>query len=282
MAQSMTGFGSAEESRCRVEIRSLNQRFLDISIKSPSFLNQHEMTFRNILRERFNRGKFDVSISVSGDATADLKLNKEVAGRIFSALRSLQEEFAIPGQVDINSIANFHDMFMVADISFDIETIKNVFEEAVENLYHMRSREGQLLVREIGSIVDVLGAMNSEMRTRSAQAAPEAAARLKERMTALFENREIDPVRMHQEIAILASKADITEEIARFDSHIQQFREVLGSDGIVGRKLDFLVQELNREVNTMSAKSVDFNVSKLAVDMKTEIEKIREQAQNLQ
>jgi uncharacterized protein (TIGR00255 family) len=282
MAQSMTGFGSAEESGCRVEIRSLNQRFLDISIKSPSFLNQHEMTFRNILRERFNRGKFDVSISVSGDATADLKLNKEVAGRIFSALRSLQEEFAIPGQVDINSIANFHDMFMVADISFDIATIKNVFEEAVENLYHMRSRVGQLLVREIGSIVDVLGAMNSEMRTRSAQAAPEAAARLKERMTALFENQEIDPVRMHQEIAILASKADITEEIARFDSHIQQFREVLGSDGIIGRKLDFLVQELNREVNTMSSKTADFNVSALAVDMKTEIEKIREQVQNLQ
>ena len=265
-----------------MEIRSLNQRFLDISLKSPSFLNQHEMTFRNILRERFNRGKFDVSISVSGDATADLKLNKEVAGRIFSALRTLQEEFAIPGQVDINSIANFHDMFMEADISYDIETIKKVFEEAVENLYHMRSREGQLLVREIGNIVDVLGAMNSEMRTRSAQAAPEAAARLKERLTALFENQEIDPVRMHQEIAILAGKADITEEIARFECHIQQFREVLGSDGIIGRKLDFLVQELNREVNTMSAKSVDFNMTKLAVDMKTEIEKIREQVQNLQ
>jgi uncharacterized protein (TIGR00255 family) len=282
MAQSMTGFGSAEESGCRVEIRSLNQRFLDISIKSPSFLNQHEMTFRNILRERFSRGKFDVSISVSGDATADLKLNTEVAGRIFNALRSLQEEFAIPGQVDINSIANFHDMFMEADFSYDIETIRKVFEEAAENLYHMRSREGQLLVQEIRRLVDVLGAMSSEMRMRSAQAAPEAAARLKERLMLLFENQEIDPARMHQEIALLAGKADITEEIARFDCHIQQFKEALGSDGIMGRKLDFLVQELNREVNTMSAKSADFNVSTLAVDMKTEIEKIREQVQNLE
>ena len=265
-----------------MEIRSLNQRFLDIFVKTPPFLNQHEMTFRNILRERFSRGKFDVSISVSGEATADLKLNTEVAGRIFSALRSLQEEFAIPGQVDINSIANFHAMFMEADISYDIESINKVFEEAVENLYAMRSREGQLLVREIRRLVDDLGALNRVMRTRSAQAAPEAAARLKDRLMILLENQEIDPARMHQEIAVLAGKADITEEIARFDCHIQQFKEVLGSDGIMGRKLDFLVQELNREVNTMSSKSTDVDLSKLAVDMKTEIEKIREQVQNLQ
>jgi len=282
MAQSMTGFGSAEKGGCRVEIRSLNQRFLDIYIKVPSFLNQHEMTFRNALRDRFSRGKFDVSISLSGEATADLKLNKEVAGRIFTALRSLQEEFAIPGQVDINSIANFHEMFMEADVSYDIEAIKRVFEDAVGNLYNMRNREGQLLAGEISRLVDSLGAMNREMRTRSAQAAPEAAARLKERLMSLFDNQEIDPARMHQEIAVLAGKSDITEEIARFDCHIQQFKEVLGSDGIIGRKLDFLVQELNREVNTMSSKSVDYNVSKLAVDMKTEIEKIREQVQNLQ
>ena len=265
-----------------MEIRSLNQRFLDIVIKSPSFLNQHEMTFRNILRERFSRGKFDVSISVSGAAAADLKINKEVAGRIFAALRSLQEEYAIPGQVDINSIANFHDMFMEADISYDMETITRVFEAAVENLYQMRGREGHLLVREVKRLVDALGGMNREMRARSAQAVPEAAARLKARLLPLFENQEIDPARMHQEIAVLAGKADVTEEIARFDCHIQQFNEVLGSDGIIGRKLDFLVQELNREVNTMSSKSADFDVSKLAVDMKTEIEKIREQVQNLQ
>ena len=278
----MTGFGSAEHGGCRVEIRSLNQRFLDIYIKSPSFLNQHEMTFRNVLRDRFSRGKFDVSISLSGEATAGLKLNREVAGRIFNAMRSLQEEFAIPGQVDINSIANFHDMFMEADVSYDIEEIKRVFGDAVESLHAMRTREGQLLVAEISRIVGTLGEMNDEMRVRSAQAAPEAAARLKERLMSLFDNQEIDPARMHQEMAVLAGKSDITEEIARFDCHIQQFKEVLGSDGIIGRKLDFLVQELNREVNTMSAKSVDFNMTKLAVDMKTEIEKIREQVQNLQ
>ena len=278
----MTGFGSAEQGGCRVEIRSLNQRFLDIYIKSPSFLNQHEMTFRNVLRDRFSRGKFDVSISLSGEATAGLKLNREVAGRIFNAMRSLQEEFAIPGQLDINSVANFHDMFMETDVSYDIEEIRHVFGDAVENLHAMRTREGQLLVGEISRIVDTLGAMNDDMRVRSAQAAPEAAARLKERLMSLFDNQEIDPARMHQEIAVLAGKSDITEEIARFDCHIQQFKEVLGSDGIIGRKLDFLVQELNREVNTMSSKSVDYQVSKLAVDMKTEIEKVREQVQNLQ
>ena len=265
-----------------MEIRSLNQRFLDIYIKAPSFLNQHEMTFRNVIRSRFSRGKFDVSISLSGEATAGLKVNRDAAGRIFRALKSVQEEFTIPGEIDINSIANFHDMFMEQDVSYDIEEIGRVFGNAVENLYAMRSREGQLLVSEIGRIVDVLAAMNAEMKVRSAQAAPEAAARLKERLKALVDGQEIDPSRLHQEIAVLAGKSDITEEIARFDCHIQQFREVLGSDGIIGRKLDFLVQELNREVNTMSSKSVDYKVSKLAVDMKTEIEKIREQVQNLQ
>lgn len=265
-----------------MEIRSLNQRFLDIYIKAPSIMNPHEMTFRNILRERFSRGKFDVSISLSGKAAAGLKVNKEVAGGIFSALKSLQEEFVIPGEVDINSISYFHDMFMEPDLSFGIDEIRCVFEDAVDRLQAMRNREGQLLVDEVGRLIESLGAMNTEVKAMSATAAQEAATRLNEKMASLLDNREIDPVRMHQEIALLAARADITEETARFDCHIQQFREILGSDGIMGRKLDFLVQELNREVNTMSSKSVDYRISRLTVDMKTEIEKIREQVQNLE
>jgi uncharacterized protein (TIGR00255 family) len=281
MAQSMTGFGSAEKAGCRVEIRSLNQRFLDIYIKAPSFLSQHEISFRNVLRGRFNRGKFDVTISITGEAAADLKVNNVVAGRIFNALRTIQEEFRMPGALDINSMAYFHDKFMETDVSFDIEEVQRVFDEAVASLQGMRSREGQLLAEELIRLIDSLEAMNREMKDLIVKAMPEAAARLQEKLRVLLGNNEIDQARMQQEIAILASKVDIAEETARLDCHIQQFRELLGSD-IAGRKLDFLVQELNREVNTMSSKSAEYGISRLAVDMKTEIERIREQVQNLQ
>lgn len=281
MAQSMTGFGSAEKGGCRVEIRSLNQRFLDIYIKAPSFFSQHEIAFRNVLRGRFNRGKFDVTISITGEAAADLKVNSVAAGRIFNALRALQEEFSIPGALDINSMAYFHDKFMETDVAFDIEEVKRVFDVAVDSLQAMRSREGQLLAEELSRLIDSLEALNREMKDLLIKAMPEAAGRLQEKLKTLLGNNEIDPVRMQQEIAILASKVDISEETARLDCHIQQFRELLGSD-TAGRKLDFLVQELNREVNTMSSKSADYGVSRLAVDMKTEIERIREQVQNLQ
>lgn len=281
MAQSMTGFGSAEKSGCRVEIRSLNQRFLDIYIKAPSFLSQHEIAFRNVLRGRFNRGKFDVMISITGEAAAELKVNNVVAGRIFNALRILQEEFKMPGALDINSMAYFHDKFMETDVSFDSEEVQRVFDEAVDSLQAMRSREGQLLAEELIRLIDSLEAMNRQMKDLIVKAMPEAVVRLQEKLSTLLGNTEIDPARMNQEIAILASKVDIAEETARLESHIQQFRELLGSD-IAGRKLDFLVQELNREVNTMSSKSADYGISRLAVDMKTEIERIREQVQNLQ
>jgi uncharacterized protein (TIGR00255 family) len=146
----------------------------------------------------------------------------------------------------------------------------------------MRSREGEMLIGEVNRLTDSLEAMNREMKDLSAKAAPDAAERLQQRLRQLLDNKEIDPSRLHQEIALLAGKADISEEIARLDCHIRQVKEVLVSDGIIGRKLDFLVQELNREVNTMSSKSGDYNISRLTVDMKTEIEKIREQVQNLQ
>ena len=278
----MTGFGSAERAGCRIEIRSLNQRFLDISVKAPSFLNQHEMMFRTVLKDRFSRGKLDVNISMTGEAAAEPKVNREAAGRIYRALSSLQEDFSIPGEMDIRSMAYFHDMFMETESSFDIEEIKGIFEEAVESLYRMRSREGQLLVGEMERLIDSLGRMNAEMRELCAKAAPDAGRKLRDRISGLLDSQDVDPVRLHQEIAVLAAKFDVTEEIARLDCHIQQFREVLGSDGIIGRKLDFLVQELNREVNTMSSKSVDYGISRLTVDMKTMIEKLREQVQNLQ
>ncbi len=265
-----------------MEIRSLNQRFLDISIKSPSMLNQHEMAFRDLVRSQFGRGKFDVTIVLEGDAAMVLNVNHEIARSVYDSLRSLQNELAIPGTIDINSMTLFREMFMETDPSYDLQAILKVFAGAVENLRLMRQREGALLVAELERLLAGLDAMNSDMKVLSAQSAPNGAARLQERLANLMGSQEIDPARLHQEVAILAGKLDITEEIARLDCHISQFREILAGDGIIGRKLDFLVQELNREVNTISSKSVDYGIVQLAVNMKTEIEKIKEQVQNLQ
>ncbi len=282
MVQSMTGFGSAEKAGCRVEIRSLNQRFLDIHIKAPSFLNQHEMTFRSMVKERFSRGKFDVNILITGEAAAELKVNAKVAWSILAALRKLQEDFAIPGDLDIKGLAYFHDMFMETDVSYDIHEIIGVFREALDGLSSMRVREGAMLVEELNTLTASLEAMNKTMKQLSISSAAQVADRLQQRLRQLIGTSDLDQNRMHQEIALLAGKIDISEEIARFDCHIRQLKEVLGSNGIIGRKLDFLVQELNREVNTMSSKSVEYDISNLAVHMKTEIEKMREQVQNLQ
>ena len=278
----MTGFGSAEKAGCRVEIRSLNQRFLDIYIKAPSFLNQHEMTFRAMVKERFSRGKFDVNISMTGEIVAELKVNAKVAGSIIEALRSLQKAFAIPGDVDIRSMAYFHDMFMETDVTYDISEIVVVFKEALDSLSAMRIREGAMLVEELARLTESIESMNMTMSQLSVTSAAQATDRLKQRLRQLLNGSDVDPNRLHQEIALLAGKLDISEEIARFACHIRQLKEVLGSNGSIGRKLDFLVQELNREVNTMSSKSVEYDISNLAVNMKTEIEKMREQVQNLQ
>jgi uncharacterized protein (TIGR00255 family) len=281
-AQSMTGFGSAEKDGCRVEIRSLNHRFLDISIKAPSFLNQHEMTFRAAIKERFTRGKIDVNISVSSEEAATLKVNGEIAGRIHEALNRLRRDFSMPGDVDIGTMAYFHEMFMETDLSFDIDRILEVFGRAVEGLFIMREKEGRALVKELATAILDLQTMNNEVRGLSRQAVKEAGDKLSERIRTFLEGADIDANRVLQEVAIIASKLDITEEISRIDSHLQQFGEVLAGGGIIGRKLDFVTQELNREVNTIASKSGSFSIAKLTVEMKTEIEKMREQVQNLQ
>jgi uncharacterized protein (TIGR00255 family) len=278
----MTGFGSSERSGCRVEIRSLNQRFLEIHIKAPSFLNRHDIAFRNMIRKHFSRGKFDVNISIAGDAASDLRVNRASAERVLNALKSLKDDLVLPGEIDIKTLAGFHEMFMEPDFSFDSDELMKVFSDAVDGLHSMRTREGELLVREITSLIDSLEQMGLRVRDLSCSSSISAAQRLSEKVRPLLDSREIDQDRMHQEIALLASKADISEELARLDCHIKQFRDMLAGDSSVGRKLDFLVQELNREVNTISSKSADYNISRLTVDMKTEIEKIREQVQNLQ
>lgn len=282
MVQSMTGFGSAEKDGCRIEIRSVNHRFLDITMRSPSFLNKLEIPFRNMIKERFARGKFDIGITVSELASAELNINTEAVRKIYQAFKSLQEELSVKGQIDINTFIGLHEMFIEAKPKYDLEVVTGIFAHALDDLAGMRSREGDTLGAELIGIAEELGACNKKVQASCDRMLAEVRDKFNERLKLLLEGQEIDEGRMFQEAAIFAAKLDIAEEIARIDSHLAQFREILPAGGIIGRKLDFILQELNREVNTIASKSADYGVSSITVEMKTGIEKMREQVQNIQ
>ncbi len=282
MVQSMTGFGSAEKEGCRIEIRSVNHRFLDITMRSPSFLNKLEIPFRNMVKERFARGKFDIGITVSELASAELNINTEAVRRIYQAFKGLQEELSVKGEININTFIGLHEMFIEAKPKYDLEVIAGIFAQALDDLACMRSREGDALSAELTGIVGELGAYNKKIQASCDMMLTEVKDKFNERLKVLLEGQEIDEGRVLQEAAIFAARLDIAEEIARIDSHLAQFREILATGGIIGRKLDFILQELNREVNTIASKSADYGVSSITVEMKTGIEKMREQIQNIQ
>ena len=282
MVQSMTGFGSAEKDGYRVEIRSLNSRFLDIYVKAPSFLSQFDIPFRNLLKDRFARGKFDITISVSENVSADFTVNTVVAGRLYAAFKKLQETLALPGDIDIRMIAGLHNLYLDTDVTYNADTVHAVFGQAMDGLEEMRCREGGVLAAELLKLADSLESMNDKIRNVKGDTIREITGKFHERINVLLAEKDIDDSRILQEAAIIAMKLDIAEEIARIDSHIRQFREIVSTHDIIGRKLDFIVQELNREINTISAKSGDYGIASLTVEMKAVAEKIKEQVQNLQ
>ncbi len=281
MAQSMTGFGSAEKNGCKVEIRSLNSRFMDVYIKAPAFLNQFDIQFRNLLKERFARGKFDVTIVVAENASVDFKINTDVADKVCSSFKKLQEDLSLSGNIDINMMAGFHHLYLKTDNVYNEEALNEVFMRAILNLTEMRNREGDSLAGELLSMADTLGSVNDRIKDLKMDVR-EITEKLRERLTALLAGKDFDDNRILQEATLMVMKLDISEELARIDSHVKQFREILLGSDIVGRKLDFVVQELNREINTIASKSADYAISSLTVEMKAITEKIKEQVQNIQ
>jgi uncharacterized protein (TIGR00255 family) len=283
MIQSMTGFGSAEKNGCRIEIRSLNSRFLDINIKAPSFLNKFDVPFRNLLKERFGRGKFDVAVFVSEGVSADFKVNSEIAGRLYSVFEKLRGDLSLSGEIDINMIAGFHQLYLETDIAYDEDALYEVFGKAMDGLLDMRKREGSCLAGELRKLVDSLTAMNERIKELTGDdVTGQIAEKFRERLKTLVAEKDFDNNRILQEASLMAIKLDISEEIARIGSHAKQFRELLSGSDIIGRKLDFIVQELNREINTITSKSIDYAITGLTVEMKSLIEKMKEQVQNIQ
>lgn len=282
MVQSMTGFGIAEDENFRIEIRSVNHRYIDISIKMPPYMNQYDIPLRNVIKERFRRGKFDIAISTSNHSAGQLHLNKEMAKDIYMALQSLQKELSLPGHITIDTLAEYKELLIEKEPAFDSNTLYNIFHRAISDLEAMRMREGELIAQDVVRRVEQLHTMNNEIKTLVPKEVARLQEKLTERMSMMLKDEAIDSNRIMQEVAIMAEKSDISEEVTRIENHVKQFGDILYGDTAVGRKLDFLLQEINREVNTLAYKSHDYTIAKLVVDMKTEVEKIREQVQNIQ
>jgi len=282
MIQSMTGFGTATNDSFTVEIRSLNHRYLDISIKMPSYMSQYEIPLRNILKGKFQRGRFDICITINRDQGTQLKVNRGMAQNIYSALMALQKDLSIPGEISIETIAGYREILMEDEPVYDSDKLYAAFHEAASKIEEMRGEEGKLLIKDLTGRVDALQDMSIKIAPLAAEEVPRWREKLTERLRGIIDTEAIDNNRILQEASIMAEKLDISEELSRIGSHIKQFREILLSEAAIGKKLDFLLQELGREVNTLAYKSCDYAISQLVVDMKTELEKIREQVQNIQ
>jgi uncharacterized protein (TIGR00255 family) len=278
----MTGFGSVENNGFRIEIRSLNHRFMDIAIKMPPYMGQYEIPLRNILKTKFQRGRFDVSVSTNNHKATQLKINKERARNIYTALQDLQKELSIHGKIHIDTLVQYSELLIEEDPEYDIDALYAVFNEALMNLEDMRIKEGKLLSAELRERVESLTTMNNEIKLLAPDEVIRWREKITEKLRLILEAEGIDNARIMQEAAIMAEKLDISEELSRIENHLKQFAEILRNGNIIGRKLDFLLQEISREVNTLANKSSDYAISNLTVEMKTEIEKMREQAQNIQ
>jgi uncharacterized protein (TIGR00255 family) len=278
----MTGFGSAENDDFSVEIRSLNHRFIDILIKMPPYMGQNEIPLRNIIKEKFHRGRFDVSVSTKKHKELQLKINKELARNIYTALQDLQKELSIPGRINIDTLTGYKELLIEEEQKYNINALYASLNEAVSNLEAMRIREGNLLSEELHKRIESLGMMNNKIKLLIPHEVERCMEKFAERLKLILGTEELDASRITQEAAIMADKIDITEEVSRIENHIKQFIETLNNGNIAGRKLDFLLQEINREVNTLAYKSSNYTISNLAIEMKTEVEKMREQVQNIQ
>jgi uncharacterized protein (TIGR00255 family) len=282
MIHGMTGFGSAEKGGFRVEVRSLNHRFMDVTLRMPPVLGKHEMKLREILNKKFERGKFDVYVSASGAGTLKLRPNIEVAKEIYNSLKGLKEGLGAAGQVDMGMLLHWKETFIHEEVTYDPEVLFEAFTEAVSGLEEMRLKEGEELRAELRERASNVGRLNDEVLKLAPKAMEAARAKFLERLREIFTDKGCDDSRLMQEAASVAEKGDIAEETSRTRNHVEHMKQILDNGGTVGRKLDFLLQELNREANTIASKTDDFRIANLVIDMKAEIEKAREQAQNVQ
>lgn len=291
--KSMTGYGkgtmTGDDFSVSVDLKTVNNRFLDIHLRAGSELAPLEPAIKKRISSRLSRGRVDVTISLERTAQLAYELNRPLIAGYINALKQLQQDFSIGGELDINLLARIPGALQPARNGIDDRigaALHVALDQALDELEKMRAQEGEALKQELRDRVQKIEAVVPTIEAAADGLADMYRARLQKRIGELL-NRggqvvEIDPVRLAQEVAYLADRSDVSEEMVRLRSHLSQFQEALDAPGEAGKMLDFLLQELNREANTTLSKSTDLQIKEAGLAIKAEVEKLREQVQNVE
>lgn len=283
MIYSMTGYGVAGDAGFRIEIRSVNHKHLDIQLKLPPSLYAAEQRLKDRIRKRLSRGRLDVFVKPLKDGGASLRLNHDAARRVYDGLSSIQEELGVPGTIDIATLASIREIYEPVEVDESaVEMVGDLLEKALDQLDDMRLAEGLSLKADLTARIDAIEGFFKEIAPYASEHSARVRADLKERIDGIGLPLPVEDARLAQEIFFYAERADITEELVRAASHVSQFRGFIDGGGGVGRKLDFLTQELFREANTIASKAGRSEIAHIVIEIKDQLEKVREQLQNIQ
>lgn len=290
--QSMTGYGRSEVRHAHlaltIEARSVNHRYLDVNVRVPRLYTPLEARIKQRVGTYFTRGRIDVTLTQQDqrEARRAVALDETLAQQYFEALQQLQKVLRLPGTIDLNMMVGLRDLWNVGEASTDVEGDWEIMaqgvDEALQALQQMRRQEGEVLSRDCHLRLQMMAQELQTIRQRVPEVVVEYRERLEQRVKDLFAQFELDPSRVAQEAILFAERADITEELTRLDAHLHASARLLSSSEAVGRKMDFLVQEMNREVNTIGSKSNDTAIAHSVVELKSELERLREQIQNIE
>ena len=289
----MTGYGRAEcqkdDYTYLAEIRSVNNRFIEINTRLPKAHMDLEQPLKKLIKSYCSRGSINLSISIgnSNENTGEweVKPNLPLAAQYVTALQQIRDSLKLEGKIDLKSIISIRDIVKIEPLATDPanhELILNIATEALDSLQKMRKEEGINLQKDLEQRIDAIENHAAEIESWHPEVVKEYQNKLKERIKSLNEGMESDETRIAQETALLADRCDITEEITRLKSHLNQFKKFFNTNEPIGRKLEFITQEINREVNTVGSKSSNIKISNRVIEIKSELEKIREQVQNIE
>ncbi len=292
MIKSMTGFGRAEfaddKRKFTVEIKSVNHRYLDVNIKMPKKLNFFESTIRNLLKEYMERGKVDVFITSEdfSENNFSLQYNSALAGEYLKYLNQMAKEYHLDNDIRVSTLSRYPDVFVMEEQNPDEKELWAGLEAAIrgacEQFVQTRIKEGEHLQSDLCDKLDQMLTYVDFIEERSPVIMKDYRARLEDKIKELLGDRQIDDARIATEVTIFADKICVDEETVRLRSHIKSTKDTLTAGGSVGRKLDFIAQEMNREANTILSKANDLEISDVGINLKTDIEKVREQIQNIE
>lgn len=292
MVKSMTGYGWGEAAIqgkiFTIELKAVNHRYNEVVLRLPRTLSPLEDRIRRLIQSRVARGRIDGFLNMrdSDERSSSVKVDKALAGAYYKAIKELQESLDIDGKIKLKNLVDLPGVLTLEEPAEDVEdwwpAVLEALESALESLLRMRSEEGKQLASDMLTRVDRISSLNANIRDRSPVVVEEYRERLGARLNDFMKDGGLSPERLAAEAALFADRSNITEETVRLDSHLKQARSCLQASEPVGRKLDFIVQEMNREINTIASKANDMEISRWAVEVKSELEKVREQVQNIE